>query len=98
MGKRTTRNNPQVGTANVRPHRSMAGKRPKIVLFCLLLLASVAAGQTFELGNQNPTAPSNSGKKKPKTARPQPAVQSSDGPIRWESGTAAARYSHVAAQ
>src|SRR2546421_10270871 len=100
MGKRTTRNNPQVGTANVRPHRTMVGKKPHIALFCLLLLASVAAGQTFELGNQNSTTPSNSGKKKPKaqTSSPQPSAHTSDGSIGWGSGIVVARDSRAPLQ
>jgi tetratricopeptide (TPR) repeat protein len=99
MGKSTNGNNPQVGTANVRPDRTMVGKKPQIALFCLLLLAgAVAVGQTFELGNQNANPPSNAGKKKPKTTSPQPSVQSSDGSIGWGSGIEVARDSRAAQQ
>ena len=83
----------------MRPHRTMVGKKLQIASFCVLLLASVAAaGQTFELGNQNSSTPNNSAKKKSKTSSPQPSVQSSDGSIGWGSGIEVARDSRAAQQ
>src|SRR5438552_2164008 len=77
----------------------MVGKKLQIASFCVLLLASVAAaGQTFELGNQNSSTPNNSAKKKSKTSSPQPRVQSSDGSIGWGSGIEVARDSRAAQQ
>src|SRR5439155_16029642 len=78
----------------------MVGKKPQIVLFCLLLLAGAAVGQTFELGNQNPTTPNKSAKKKPKaqTSSPQPSAPSSEGSIGWGSGIEVARDSRAAQQ
>ena len=83
----------------MRPHRTMVGKKLQIASFCVLLLASVAAaGQTFELGNQNSSTPNNSAKKKSKASSPQPSVQSSDGSIGWGSGIEVARDSRAAQQ